>query len=97
MTYYKQVAALAEKVQTNAEEIASLEKHRNEWIKPKGTTFWLGHHMYVTREDGTTPAVLKGVKREAIKAFDDLILAKKGELEGLRFKLVNLAKQGGAA
>ena len=53
--------------------------------------------MYVTREDGTTPAPLQGIKREAIKAFDDLIFAKKSELEGLRFQLVNLAKQGGTA
>jgi hypothetical protein len=53
--------------------------------------------MPVTRDDGTTPAALQGIKREAIKAFDDLIFAKKSELEGLRFKLVNLAKQVGAA
>ena len=97
MSYYKDVAALAAKIQAEAEQLASLEKHRNDWIKPKGATFWLGHHQTVTREDGTTPTALQGVKREAIKAFDDLILAKKGELEGLRFKLVNLAKQGGAA
>lgn len=96
MSYYKQVAGLAEQIQSKATELAGLEKHRDDWIRPKGTTFWLGHHQTVTREDGTTPAALQGVKREAIKAFDDLILAKKGELEGLRFKLVNLAKQGGA-
>lgn len=97
MSYHKDIAALAEEIQKKAEAIVSLEKHRNDWTRPKATTFWLGHHQHVTREDGTTPASLQGVKREAIKAFDDLIFAKKGELEGLRFKLVNLAKQGGAA
>lgn len=96
MSYYKTVAALAEQIQTKANEISGLEKHRNDWIRPKGTTFWLDFHQTVTREDGTTPAHLQGIKREAIKAFDDLIAAKKGELEGLRFKLVNVAKQGGA-
>jgi hypothetical protein len=92
---YKNVVALAEQIKEKAEQIAILEKHRNDWIKPKGTTFWLGHHRHVTAENGTTPAALQGIKREAIKAFDDLILSKKSEIEGLRFKLVNLAKQGG--
>jgi hypothetical protein len=95
VSYYKNVAALAEQIKEKAEQIAILENHRNDWIKPKGATFWLGYHQPVTLEDGTTPAALQGVKREAIKAFDDLILSKKGEIEGLRFKLVNLAKQGG--
>jgi hypothetical protein len=97
VSYYKQVADLAEEIQSTAREIANLEKSRNDWIRPKATTFWLGQHTYVTREDGTTPKALQGVKREALKAFDDLIFTKKSELEGLRFKLVNLAKQGGAA
>ncbi len=97
MSYYKGVADLAQKIQDKAEQIDSLEKHRNDWIRPKGATFWLGYHQYVTREDGTTPAALQGVRREAIKAFDDLILAKKGELEGLRFELVNIAKATGEA
>lgn len=97
MSYYQQVANAAKQIQEAAEGIANLEKHRNDWIKPKAATFWLGHLMHVTRDDGTTPAALQGIKREAIKAFDDLIFAKKSELEGLRFKLVNLAKQGGEA
>jgi hypothetical protein len=92
MSYYKQVADLARQIQDKAEAITSLEKYRNDWIKPKGTTFWLGHQQHVTDEDGTTPTALQGIKREAIEAFDDLILTKKGELEGLRFKLVNIAK-----
>ena len=92
MNYYKNVVALAEQIKEKAEQIAILENHRNDWIKPKGTTFWLGHHRHVTAENGTTPAALQGIKREAIKAFDDLILSKKSEIEGLRFKLVNLAK-----
>jgi hypothetical protein len=97
MSYYKQVADLARQIQDKAEAITSLEKHRNDWIKPKGATFWLGHHQHVTDEDGTTPTALQDIKRETIKAFDDLILTKKGELEGLRFKLVNIAKATGAA
>ena len=97
MSYYKDVAARAEQIQRKADEIQGLEKHRNEWIKPKGTTFWLGYNQHVTREDGTTPVHLQGLKREAIKAFDELIFTKKSELEGLRFRLVNIAKQGGAA
>ena len=96
MSYYKQVAILAGNIQSVANEIEVLKRHRNEWTKPKGATFWIGYHQHVTREDGTTPAHLEGVKREAIKAFDDLIFAKQNELEGLRFKLVNVAK-GGAA
>jgi hypothetical protein len=92
MSYHKQVTDLARQIQGKAEQIINLEKHRNDWIKPKGTTFWLGHHQHVTDEDGTTPTALQGIKREAIKAFDDLILTKKGELEGLRFKLVNIAR-----
>jgi hypothetical protein len=97
MSYYKKLSDLAEQIQKKADELSSLEKHRNDWIRPKGVTFWLGYHQTVTREDGTTPEAIQGVKREAIKAFDDLILTKKGELEGLRFKLVNLAKTTEAA
>jgi hypothetical protein len=97
MSYYKDIANIAEKIKSAADDLEGLRRHRKEWTKPKGTTFWIGHHQYVTREDGTTPAHLEGVKREALKAFDDLIFAKQGELEGLRFKLVNLAKQGSAA
>lgn len=97
MSYYQDIANIAKQIQDTAEQLQGVKKNRNEWIKPKGATFWVGHHQYVTREDGTTPAHLEGVKREALKAYDDLIFAKQNELEGLRFKLVNLAKQGGAA
>lgn len=97
MSYYKDIANIAERIKSVADELAGIKKHRNDWTRPKGATFWVGHHQYVTREDGTTPAHLEGVKREALKAYDDLIFAKQNELEGLRFKLVNLAKQGGAA
>ena len=97
MSYYKQVSELAKEIQDKAESIAGAEKHRHDWVRPKGATFWLGYHMNVTREDGTTPAQLQGIKREVLKAFDDIILTRKSELEGLRFKLVNLAKKGSAA
>lgn len=80
-----------------AEEIEGLKKHRQEWFRPNGATFWVGYHTHVTLNDGTTPPHLEGVKREAIKAFDDMIFRRKAQLEGLRFKLVNLAKQGSAA
>ncbi len=97
MSYHDKIAETAKLIQGVAEEISSLERKRKEWIIPKAATFYLGQHLYVTREDGTTPACLEGIKREAIKAFDDLIFSKKGQLEGLRFKLINIAKQGGAA
>lgn len=97
MSYYKNIAIIAEQIKEVADQIGVIEKSRSEWIKPRGATFWIGYHMHVTREDGTTPAQLEGIKREAIKAYDELISSKKSELEGLRFKLVNLAKQGGAA
>lgn len=96
-SYYKNVASIAESIQSVADEISNLEKSRNDWIRPEGTTFYVLHHTYVTRKDGTTPAHLEGIKREALKAYDEVILRKKSELEGLRFKLVKLAKQGGAA
>ena len=96
MSYYEQVATIAENIQSVAKEIEGLKRHRDEWTRPRGATFWVGYHQQITRQDGTTPAHLEGVKREALKAFDDLIFAKQNELEGLRFKLVNVAK-GGAA
>lgn len=97
MSYYKNITIIAGQINGVANEIGAIEKSRNEWIKPRGATFWMGYHMHVTQEDGTTPAQLEGIKREAIKAHDELLFLKKSELEGLRFKLVNLAKQGGAA
>jgi hypothetical protein len=97
MSYYKEMVEVAKQVGLTAQEIESLKRRRREWVEPKSETFHIGHHAYITREDGTTPAIFVGIKREAIKVFDDLILAKQSQLEGLRFKLVNLAKQGGAA
>lgn len=96
MSYYQQVATIAEKIASVAKELEGLKKHRNEWTRPQGATFWVGYHQHITRQDGTTPAHLEGVKREALKAFDDLIFAKQNELEGLRFRLVNVAKVGAA-
>ena len=97
MSYYKNIAIIAAQIKEVADQISATEKSRNEWIRPSGATFWLGYHAHVTREDGTTHPGLEGIKREAIKAYDEMIFSKKSELEGLRFKLVNLAKQGGAA
>lgn len=94
MSYYGKIAAIAEKIQDSAEKLSQLKKHRSDWIKPEGTTFWVGVHQQVTRNDGTTPAHLQGIKREAIKAFDDLILAEESKLEGLRWKLIQLGKEG---
>ena len=97
MSYYQSVVNVAKKIQSVAQEISDLKKERNRWTEPKSASFHLLHHTYVTREDGTTPPRLEGIKREALKAYDELIFAKQNELEGLRFKLVNLAKQGGTA
>lgn len=96
MSYYEQVIIIAKNIQSVAEELSTLKKRRNEWVRPESATFYLLHHTYVTRKDGTTPANLEGVKREALKAFDDLIFSKQSELEGLRFRLVNVAKGGEA-
>lgn len=97
MSYYQDIAIVAKQIGEMAKEIEAIEKARREWIRPEGATFWIGYHTYVTRKDGTTPTSLEGIKREALKTYDTLIFAKQAELEGLRFKLVNLAKQGGAA
>jgi hypothetical protein len=98
MTYYQNISSIAEKIQSAAKEIISLEKGRERWKRPETEYISLGgSNTYVTSKDGTTPPHLEGIKRETLKAFDQAIFAKQGELEGLRFKLVNLAKKGGAA
>lgn len=96
MSYYQDMALIAKQIGKAANELEEIEKARRHWVEPRATTFWVGYHMNVTREDGSTPKQLEGIKREALKAYDEMIFSKKSELEGLRFKLVNLAKQGGA-
>lgn len=98
MTYYQNISSIADKIQSAAKEIISLKKGRARWTQPEHEYICLGgSNTYVTSKDGTTPPHLEGIKRETLKAFDEAIFAKQGQLEGLRFKLVNLAKQGGAA
>ena len=98
MSYAKQVVELADQIREEARKLESLEKGRNRWTTPKAETFHVGSTNYwVVRENGTVTPGLEAIQREAVKLHDDQIFAAKSRIEGLRFKLVQLAKNGGAA
>lgn len=92
LTYADQVAALAKRIQTEADAIRNLEKARHDWTRPEGISVYLGQHMYVVRKDGLNPS-LAGMQREALAYIDARLHAKHSELEGLRFQLVQLGRQ----
>jgi len=96
-TYAKQVADIAGDIRELAQEIEEAEKARREWIKPEGARFNLGRHVYVVKKDGNVNPMLAGVQREALAVIDERLRVLNGRLEGLRFKLVQLGKTGGAA
>jgi len=96
-TYAKQVADIAGDIRELAQEIEEAEKARREWIKPEGARVNLGRHVYVVKKDGNVNPMLAGVQREALAVIDERLRVLNGRLEGLRFKLVQLGKTGGAA
>lgn len=86
--------ALSECITIVAKQIATLEKGRQEWMKPRYKTFYIGDtQYYVVREDGTVTPGLEGVQREAIKAHDNALILAKSRLEGLRYELAQLGKE----
>ena len=92
MSYHEEMDGIAKQMRGAVSDLRDLEKARDNWVVPEKQGFWIGYNATVTRKDGTTNPALVGVKREAIKALDDLIFKKKSEIEGLRFKLIQLGK-----
>ncbi len=98
MSYIKKVAELAGSIKHHADLIESLEKSKDAWVQPERKMLNMGNiDHYVVRKDKTVNPVWAGVQREAIKAHDEAIFLAKGKLEGLRYQLAKLGKEGGAA
>ncbi len=98
MSYIKKVNELAGAIKHQADLIESLEKSRGEWLTPERKTLSMaGNSSYIVRKDKTVNPVWAGVQREAIKAHDEAIFLAKGKLEGLRYQIAKLGKEGGAA
>lgn len=95
--YAEQVAEIAAAIQTKAEALRAVEKARHEWTRPEGAWINVGQNTYIVRKDGTVPAPLAGVQREVLAVLDGRAHFLRGELEGLRFKLVKLGREGGSA
>lgn len=95
-SYAEQVAEIATAIKTKAEALRAVEKARQEWTRPEGAWINIGQNTYVVRKDGTVPPILAGVQREVLAALDARTHFLNGELEGLRFKLVKLGREGGA-
>lgn len=93
-TYADSVAEIASKISAEAKTIRSLENCREEWTRPEGAYVNIGGNAYVVRKDGTVNPLLVGIQREALRALDDLLHHHRGRLEGLRFALVKLGREG---
>ena len=92
------LAELAADIKKQADKISALEKSKAEWLKPENRTFALGSmNYYVVNKDGAAAPSLAALQREAIKAHDEAIFLAKGKLEGLRYQMAKLGREGGAA
>lgn len=97
MSYTKQIIEITDQIAQEAHSLNSLEEDRAEWVGPEGRRLRAGPWNYhVVRKDGTVTPGLEGVQRETLKLLDGLIFVQKSKIEGLRFKLVQLGKNGGA-
>lgn len=96
-TYAERVSDLAKLIQNQADTLRSLESERAKWSKPEGKTFTIGSvSYYVVQTDGSVTPELASVQREALAVHDRLILATHSKLEGLRWQLLQLGKEGSA-
>jgi hypothetical protein len=97
MSYFEKMADLADAIKRQVDLIRDLERERGEWLKPAEKRVKIGSTSYcVVSKDGTVDPRLVGWQREAIKAHDEAIFLAKGRLEGLRYRLIELGKKGGA-
>ena len=97
MSYTEQIIEITSEIKTLAVRIADLEKERDAWTnRNRGKNFYIGgKSCKVFQQDGTVDPRLEGVQREAIRLHDAEIIKAKGLIEGLRYKLVRVAKNGG--
>ena len=98
MTYAERIATIAKEIGAEADRLVSLEKSRSDWVAPERGWLAIGPSKhYIVGKSGKVTAGLEGVQREMLKIHDAQIAQSKGRIEGLRFKLAQVAKQGGAA
>ena len=99
MSYTAQIIKIASEIKTVAVRLAALEEEREAWTnRNRGKNFYIGRKPYkVFQQDGTVDPRLEGVQREVIKLHDAEIIKAKSLIEGLRYKLVLAAKNGGKA
>jgi hypothetical protein len=93
MSYAQQIEELAKVIQSKAADIRQLEEAHKNWTNPKSQqTFWLGAHIGIFRADGTVHPALAGVQRAAAACIEDQLFKRNSELEGLRFRMVQLGR-----
>ena len=99
MSYTEQIIEIASEMKTVAVRIEALKEERDAWTnRNRGKGFYIGgKQCKVFQQDGTVDPRLEGVQREVIKLHDAEIIKAKSLIEGLRYKLVLAAKNGGKA
>ena len=94
-TYAERVVEIAGKIKAKAAYIAELERTRAEWLQPDYKTFQFGGNTYkVVLPDGKVNPDFEGIQREALALHDRQLLKANSELEGLRWRLLQLGKEG---
>ena len=97
-SYYTEAIATAKRMNELADAILATKRARADWTqKNEGKSIFIGYHAKVFREDGLVDPQLAGVQREILAAIDDRLHRLRGEFEGLRYKMSQIGKQGGAA
>lgn len=96
-TYAAKVVEITGLILEKAKAIRVMEQARYDWTRPEGVSIHIGQHHYAIRKDGTVNPTLEGVQREVLAVIDSRLQKLNSELEGLRFKLVTLGREGGAS
>ena len=96
MSYYtEKIIEISEEMAYFARRLEQLHDTRDLWVNPKrGGSFIVGgeNRKVVHPDDGSIINGLEGVQREAVKLHDAEILIVESRIEGLRYKLVTIAK-----
>lgn len=95
MTYAETIIELTDAIGGLARKLERLHDARDLWVNPKrsGSFSVGGVSRKVVQPDGTITPGLEGVQREAVRLYDAEILSVKSQIEGLRYKLVLVAKE----
>lgn len=95
--YAANLKSLAKEVLDSVARVNNLQQSHKEWTTPESVRVNVGRYIYLVRKDGTVVPGLERAHNEVVNYIENEIELEMGRLEGLRFKIAQLGRQGGAA